>query len=47
MHGEAKGGETSGWFWSPLEEEKKDRPEKEKGSSRLELLEWLRREMLP
>nr|TKS10964.1 hypothetical protein D5086_0000077990 [Populus alba] len=48
MHGEARGGETGGWFWSPLERRRKSiRPKKEKRSSRLELLEWLRRELLP
>jgi len=34
----------SGRRWK---KKKKQRPAKEKGSSRLELLEWLRRELLP
>ena len=31
----------------PWKKKKKQRPAKEKGSSRLELLEWLRRKLLP
>jgi len=39
------GGEAGGWLWSPLEE-KENRGLRRRGSSRLELSEWLRRKLL-